>query len=91
MEITRNQAALASVALLAATSVGSFFAAMATASKVGSIVYGLLGIVYGGATLAGTAAWFDQSTYDYFDAFRTKLELGTDRIHQLATQSLWFR
>ncbi len=83
MEITRNQAATATVALLAATSAGSFFAAMATASKVGSLVYGLLAIIYGGASLASISAWLDGSTYDYFDAFRAKLELGTDRIYRL--------
>lgn len=89
MQITKNQAFCGTLALLAATSAGSFFAAMATASKVGSIAYGVLAMFWGGATAASIAAWFDRSGSTgsaYFHALQSRLESGISKVYQLVIQ-----
>ncbi len=90
MQITKNQAACATVALLAATATGNMIAAMTTASKMASLAYGVLGIIYSGASIAAISAWLDRSSRSastYFDAFRSHLEYAVDRMVHLLNQA----
>ncbi len=91
MQITKGQAAFATVTVLAAATAGSVFAAVATVSKAAQIAYGVLGITCGGASIASITAYFDpqaNTASEYFNAFKDHAGIAIAGTYQFASQVL---
>lgn len=92
MQINKNQAAFATVTLLAVATGGSVFAAMATASKAAMFACGVLGTASAGASIGAITAWFDQSSTtarEYFSSLPTHTGIAMGTMAQFVAQTLF--